>query len=153
MLKTATQIPHFRQSSQSLSRTDRLGLFLLGILLLALLGVASWLNPDPTGMGTHLQLGLPNCTMNAFLGIPCPGCGMTTAWAHTLNGDLAKGVECNAAGVLLCLLAAGLAPCAFVLALRGKASTYHWVSTVAITTLLAVVAISAVQWMIRLAFA
>lgn len=46
------------------------------------LGIASWLRPDPRGFGTHQQLGMPPCTFTALTGIPCPGCGLTTSFAH-----------------------------------------------------------------------
>ena len=46
---------------------------LAGLLLLGAL------TPDPDGHGTHEQLGLPACGWMAQYGIPCPGCGVTTA--------------------------------------------------------------------------
>ena len=45
-----------------------------------ILGVAMWLTPSPTGHGTHLQLGLGQCTFLAMTGYPCPMCGMTTTF-------------------------------------------------------------------------
>lgn len=44
------------------------------------LGLASWLTPSPKGFGTHLQLGLGECTMLHLTGYPCPMCGMTTTF-------------------------------------------------------------------------
>jgi hypothetical protein len=44
------------------------------------LGLAAWLTPSPRGYGTHLQLGLGECTMLHLTGYPCPMCGMTTTF-------------------------------------------------------------------------
>ncbi|MCK6502347.1 DUF2752 domain-containing protein [Myxococcota bacterium] len=46
------------------------------------LAVARWLSPDPSGMGTHRQLGLGGCAMLTGTGVPCPMCGMTTTFSH-----------------------------------------------------------------------
>ncbi len=43
------------------------------------------LKPDPRGMGTHQQLGMPPCTMYMLIGLPCPTCGLTTAFAHVVR--------------------------------------------------------------------
>jgi hypothetical protein len=51
----------------------------------AVLALAIWLSPDPAGHGTHMQLGLNNCTFLSLTGYPCPMCGATTTfalWAH-----------------------------------------------------------------------
>jgi hypothetical protein len=45
------------------------------------LGLAAWLTPDPTGVGTHIQLGLEPCIMMSWLTLPCPMCGMTTTFS------------------------------------------------------------------------
>ena len=57
--------------------------FCAGVLLLA-----AWMEPSSRGLGTHLQLGLAPCGWVAYGGIPCPSCGMTTAFAHATDGNL-----------------------------------------------------------------
>lgn len=47
----------------------------------AVLAIAARLHPDPSGMGTHRQLGLSPCTFLSFTGYPCPMCGMTTTFS------------------------------------------------------------------------
>ena len=52
----------------------------IGVPAWSVLGIASWLTPSPNGYGTHLQLGLGECTMLHLTGFPCPMCGMTTTF-------------------------------------------------------------------------
>ncbi len=152
MNTSTTQIAQSRKSRFSYSRGERIGFLFLGLLLAALLTIAAWLKPDPSGIGTHRQLGLPGCTMFTFLGVRCPGCGMTTSWAHTLNGDLANAVRANVGGVLLCLISGVATPVLLWLAIRGKPIPLAWFSQIAIWMTLIAVAISFAEWLIRLAF-
>lgn len=61
---------------------DRLVGAVLALPSGVVLGVARSLSPDPSGMGTHRQLGLGGCAMLTGTGVPCPMCGMTTTFAH-----------------------------------------------------------------------
>jgi hypothetical protein len=74
------------------------------------LGIARALTPDPSGVGTHLQLGLPRCGFLALTGLPCPACGLTTAFAHMARGELAQAASAHALGVLLFALTLGSIP-------------------------------------------
>jgi hypothetical protein len=53
-------------------------LFTSGFVLAA----SMWLTPHASGVGTHMQLGLPPCGFLVLTGKPCPACGLTTAFAH-----------------------------------------------------------------------
>lgn len=66
----------------------------------ALLLAAAWLEPAPAGHGTHEQMGLPACAWPAIFGIPCPTCGMTTAFAHAAHGDLPASLRAQPFGLL-----------------------------------------------------
>lgn len=48
------------------------------------------LTPSPAGWGTHSQLFLAPCLFHWFTGLPCPFCGMTTAFAHLARGQIAQ---------------------------------------------------------------
>lgn len=82
-----------------------------GVLLagcLTVLGIAIWLKPDPSGIGTHRQLGfgsyrLAPCGMLLTTGYPCPTCGMTTAFAHTVRGQWPRAIWAQPSGFLLAL--------------------------------------------------
>lgn len=68
------------------------------------LGAAAWLRPDARGFGTHQQLGLPPCMFEAMVGVPCPGCGLTTSFAHMAHGQPLAAFGAHLMGPLLFLL-------------------------------------------------
>ena len=68
------------------------------------LTVAFRLQPDPSGVGTHRQLGLPECSMYVKTGTPCPTCGMTTAFSYAIRGRLIRAFVTQPAGVAFALL-------------------------------------------------
>jgi hypothetical protein len=55
-------------------------------------------HPSPAGWGTHALLGLPPCMFHALIGLPCPFCGMTTAFAHMAHGQVAQAFACHVLG-------------------------------------------------------
>ncbi len=100
---------------------------LIGIVLtlLALFGVALWLNPyevdgSPRRLATHQQLGLPPCTFVAVTGQPCPACGMTTSFALLVRGDVANSLRANWVGTLLALFCLLLIPWGVASIVRGR---------------------------------
>lgn len=75
---------------------------LLGLVLcLAVLVAARLLPPHPSGLGTHTSLGLPPCGLVFFFGLPCPTCGMTTAFALAARGRLTEAAQAQPLGLLL----------------------------------------------------
>ncbi|MBN2308167.1 MAG: DUF2752 domain-containing protein [Candidatus Hydrogenedentes bacterium] len=75
----------------------------LGVVLAIVIG-SQLLTPDPRGLGTHEQLGLPPCGTVRLFGIPCPFCGMTTAFVLAAQGHFAKAFVAQPAGLLLFVL-------------------------------------------------
>jgi hypothetical protein len=65
------------------------------------LAIAQRVAPDASGVGTHLQLGLPPCGFLAFTGLPCPSCGLTTAFAHMVRLNLLDAAHVHPVGVAL----------------------------------------------------
>ncbi|MFZ1932598.1 MAG: DUF2752 domain-containing protein [Thermoguttaceae bacterium] len=104
----------------TLSRRDRFWLAAVGLGLLGLLATAAVLRPNPTGHGTHQQLGLPPCTFWTLFHRPCPTCGMTTAWAYLMRGKWLDACRVNAGGALLGVLAMAAAPWLLGSAIRGN---------------------------------
>lgn len=64
-----------------------------------------YLIPDPAGVGTHEQLGLPPCLPMRLWGIPCPGCGLTTSVTHFSHGEFLRSIAVQPLG-FVCGLAA-----------------------------------------------
>ncbi|MCA9528518.1 MAG: DUF2752 domain-containing protein [Myxococcales bacterium] len=81
--------------------------------------IATRLTPDPSGLGTHTQLGLAPCGFYAVTGLPCPGCGLTTCFAHMVRGELAAAASANPFGVGLFVVAALMIPVGLVGLARG----------------------------------
>jgi hypothetical protein len=94
---------------EQLARGERFMMALVALACAGLLGVAAWLEPAAAGIGTHRQLGLPACTWPALMGIPCPSCGMTTAFALAADGRLIDAFHAQPLGLLLAVVAAALA--------------------------------------------
>ena len=87
---------------------------LVGITLFApsaaVLATAAWLTPDPSGMGTHRQLGLGGCAVLTMTGLPCPMCGMTTTFTHMAHFQVVEALLNQPFGpvLFLCTVAAAL---------------------------------------------
>lgn len=87
-------------------RTDLTGRAIGGVVSLGaavVLGLAAWMEPAGAGHGTHTQIGLPPCGWAVVLGLPCPTCGMTTAFAHAADGRLLASLAAQPMGLALAL--------------------------------------------------
>ncbi|MDC0935378.1 DUF2752 domain-containing protein [Pirellulales bacterium] len=122
-----------------------------GVVALCLLALARGLTPSPAGRGTHEQLGLAPCWILQRTGVPCPSCGMTTAWAHVVRGELRQAVRANVGGTIAAIAALFAAPWLVASAIRGRWIAFRlsfWTALVAATAWLAVVLIA---WAMRFA--
>ena len=95
-----------------------LSLMALGILSVFVL--ATFLEPDPRGLGTHEQLGLPPCSFLQWTGHRCPHCGMTTSFSWLVRGQLSRAWTCNPCGPLLALGMVVWASWSAVVAVMGR---------------------------------
>ncbi|GAB6165374.1 DUF2752 domain-containing protein [Thermostilla marina] len=118
--------------------------------LVALFVIAAVLRPDPTGLGTHQQLGLPPCTFRVVFGARCPTCGMTTAWANLMHGRLAAALRANISGTVLAVLAAVCGVWLAVSAIRGSwwlvEPNDRWTAVISLVMAGCIMA----EWLIRL---
>ena len=65
--------------------------------------LAAMLTPSAEGMGTHKQMGLPECGFVTATGLPCATCGCTTAFAHAADGSLLTSLATQPFGAMLAL--------------------------------------------------
>lgn len=119
----------------------------LGVL--CLLGLGAWLTPDARGVGTHEQLGLPECMTMRIFGIPCPFCGMTTAFSHMAHGELGPAIRTQPAGALAFLLAIGYLGSSLFTAGTGKVPAAFRNKTLARRVWWAGVGIVAAAWIYK----
>lgn len=92
----------------------------------SLFAVASRLEPMTSGIGTHEQLGLPPCGMAVLWGVPCPTCGMTTAFAYAARGRWASSFHAQPAGLAVAVGIAGIAAIAMRTLATGRTHRVNW---------------------------
>jgi hypothetical protein len=113
--------------------------------------VAAMLEPDPRGHSTHTQLGLPPCGFLLVTGLPCPGCGLTTSFAHMIRGQIGGAFDANPFGVLLFSATAVFIALAAVGAIRGLSVLDTLFRVHAEKWMLGLAAISIVVWVAKIA--
>jgi len=120
-------------------------------LSLAVLATARALSPDPSGVGTHTQLGLPACGFLYWSGLPCPLCGLTTSFAHMARFSVTSALHAHVLGPLLfALVALALPVCAFA-CVRGL-PVLHVIELLRVTRLAAMIALAVMLcWITRIA--
>jgi len=105
-----------------------MGLFATGMI--AVFAVACWLQPDPRGFGTHLQLGLPPCQFKELTGMHCPHCGMTTSFTHVVRGNFSAAWSANPCGILLAIICGLCIPWTATVSSTGRwfltRQPFHW---------------------------
>jgi Protein of unknown function (DUF2752) len=77
-------------------------------------------NGEPLRLGTHQQLGLPECNFKSLAGVPCPSCGMTTSFTLLVRADIWHSMQANFAGTLLATFGLLFIPWAFASAFFGR---------------------------------
>ncbi|MBI1345101.1 DUF2752 domain-containing protein [bacterium] len=113
------RMPWKEQPGYPVAAGGRWSLMLCSLALLAGFLLAAALEPDPRGYGTHQRLGLPECSFQMLFNRPCPGCGMTTSFAHFVRGHWRQSFAANPAGWLLAITCAGIIPWCWWSAYRG----------------------------------
>ncbi len=98
----------------------------LAILCGGILGFAATLDPDPTGYGTHRQVGFGPCGFLLHTGWPCPTCGMTTAYADFVRGRIWRSFVDQPTGFVLALATAVAGVAGLAAAISGRAVRVNW---------------------------
>lgn len=78
---------------------------LVGLACVVVLALAIYLEPDPKGYGTHRGLSdtWPPCSIILISGLPCPTCGMTTAFSNAVRGRVVAAFIAQPAGLVFCV--------------------------------------------------
>ncbi len=92
----------------------------------AVFGFAAALRPDPSGYGTHTQLGFGRCGFLMQTGYPCPTCGMTTSFADFAHGHLLRSAWDQPAGFVLALATAVVGVIALAAVFSGRVVQVNW---------------------------
>jgi len=92
----------------------------------ALFVLAADLVPDGRRLGTHRQLGLPQCGFEVMTGLPCPTCGMTTAFAYTVRGRFIEAIHAQLAGFVLAIGVACAGIVTLLATVTGKLPAINW---------------------------
>ncbi len=83
------------EQPEAMTRTDRL---IILFVALAVIVASRLLTPDPSGYGTHRQLLMLPCFFRALTDLPCPLCGLTTAFTLTARGRIVEAFESHILG-------------------------------------------------------
>ena len=129
---------------------NRLLWAIAGAAALAVLAAARALAPDPSGMGTHVQLGLPPCGWLYLTGLPCPTCGLTTAFAHMARLQVTSAFSAHALGPVLFAMTAAAIPIA-AWGIATDAPVARAIERLRLAKVAAIIAAAAVvSWLLRL---
>jgi hypothetical protein len=144
--------PAYPDYAKPLGLGTRLALVAAAVGLIGVFAVARWLEPDPRGYGTHVQLGLLPCAFEKLTGRPCPTCGMTTAFAWFVRGQFANAWHANPAGSLLAPTCVLLVPWLLASAARRRPLGCRTLEKPLTLLVVAVVAMALLAWTVRLFF-
>ncbi len=133
-----------------LGRASRLVAALLAAALVGMLGVARGLRPDPSGRGTHTQLGLGPCVFLGRTGQPCPACGLTTSAAWAVRGRLDRAWASNPAGCLLVPAGLVFVPWLLAAAATGRTTGARSLEGPLVVLVVATVALGLAAWSVRI---
>lgn len=132
-----------------MSRPARLAVLLWCLLLTGGFSVAFQLQPDPRGFGTHQQLGLPPCSLRSLVDVPCPSCGMTTAFAHFVRGHWIQSLQANCSGFLLALACAVQIPWCLLSLWTGRLWRVQRLDVLFLAVLLLLSGTALLEWLVR----
>ena len=91
----------------------------MAVGVIGVFAIAFALKPDPSGFGTHQQLGLPACTFRTLTGFDCPHCGMTTSFSNIVRGNLSAAWNANPVGIPLAITCALCTPWWILVSVTG----------------------------------
>ena len=82
-------------------KTRRFWASIVFLFTLFILFLSYYLQADPSGVGTHQQLGLAPCGLLSLTNVPCPMCGMTTTFSYSAHFQFIDGFKNQPFGTIL----------------------------------------------------
>ena len=140
----------FALPGRPLTLWGRLACVSLATLLGGLLYLATSVQPDPRGYGTHEQLGLAPCGFRILFNIPCPTCGGTTSFAHFVRGEWRQSFHANSAAFAFALVSSLLTPWLLLSAASGRLHGVVRVDWAFISLVALLASLGLSNWLIRL---
>ena len=126
LLPTANGQAISRQANGRLLSPARVEALLMMVGAGAILAAARLLTPDPSGYGTHEHIFLLPCVFRSVTGLPCPFCGMTTAFALMARGQWAAAFGIHALSPAAYLLTWGVMLAGAVGLVRNRRAVPQW---------------------------
>jgi len=124
----------------------RLYALLLASIAIGILAVAAHVSPSRDHLGSHRQLGLPPCGFLATTGFPCPTCGMTTAYAFLIRGQVGEALYSSVFGVALAVATAAAALLALNCTVTGRYPNLNWYRVDAVKLVYAMALLLVLSW-------
>lgn len=124
----------------------------LAAAAVSLLLVATFLQPEGHRLGTHQQLRIPPCGFVTLTGLPCPTCGMTTAFAHAVRGHFVRAMRAQLAGFVLALGVMVTALLSMVSIITGRRPSLNWYRLRPESLLWWALALLLVAWALKIVF-
>jgi hypothetical protein len=134
--------------SPPLRPASRWLLALWSLFLIAGFTLASRLEPDPRGYGTHQSLGFPPCSIRLMFGVVCPTCGMTTSFSHFTRGQFIEAARANFAGLLLAAFCAVQIPWCWASSLQGRLWGISRPELTLAALILILISVCLAQWLV-----
>jgi len=122
-------------------------------ITVAIFATAWRLRPDPRGLGTHEQLGLPPCGFYLSTGLPCPTCGVTTAFVWFAHGHPLKALAVQPVGAAAGAALTAVAVLAVAGLLTGRVVKANLTRRAKISLLIGAFVFFVLSWLYKLAFA
>ena len=118
--------------------------------LAGLLILARSLEPDPSGFGTHTQLGLRPCAFLTATGRFCPTCGMTTSYAWLARGRIDRSWRASPAGCVYALVSVPLIAWMVLSAIVNRPVGFQSLALPLVGLLFGGIILGLASWLIRL---
>ncbi|MFP4248336.1 MAG: DUF2752 domain-containing protein [Armatimonadota bacterium] len=114
------------QRSMKSARDYRVEAAAVLLVSVAVLILARIMQPNPAGFGTHEQLFVIPCAFRWLTGLPCPACGLTTAFALMARGDVLAALGAHVLGPALYAATWAMLIAAVTALVRGGPALPGW---------------------------